>query len=51
MELAEENTLGVQYWQINKGTTTQATLVVKSKTLTGDAIGTIANMIGVRAFG
>jgi two-component system, OmpR family, sensor histidine kinase KdpD len=48
MELADENMLGVQYMQIKKGMTTQALLVVKSKTLPADALGTIANMIGVR---
>ena len=48
MEMVDENMLGVHYMQIKKGTTTQAMLVVKSRKLPADAIGTIAYMIGVR---
>ena len=48
MELVDENMLGVQYMRINKGTTAQAVLVVKSRTLPADALGTIAYLIGVR---
>ena len=48
LELADENMLGVQYMQINKGATPLAWLAVKSSTLPADAMGAIGYMIGVR---
>lgn len=48
MELVDENGLGVRYVQINQGMKPLALLVVKSKSLSADAIGTIAYMIGAR---
>ena len=47
-ELANENLLGVQYVQINKGAAPLAVLAVKGRTLPAEAIGAIAYMIGVR---
>ena len=46
MELVEENMSGVHYMPIDKETMTEALLVVKSRTLPPDAIGTIAYMVG-----
>jgi len=48
LELAVENSSGVIYKQINKNAAPLVFLAVKSKTLTFDAIGTIAYMIGIR---
>jgi two-component system sensor histidine kinase KdpD len=48
MELAEERDLDVTYMPVKQGMKTLALLVVKSSTLTPNAIGTMANMIGIR---
>jgi two-component system sensor histidine kinase KdpD len=46
-ELVDENILGVQYMDINKGAEPQAVLVVKNKTLSTEAIGALASMLGI----
>jgi K+-sensing histidine kinase KdpD len=48
MEIADENTLGVRYMQVNQGTTLLAVLAIKSTTLPASAFGTMAYMIGRR---
>ena len=48
MEIADENTLGVRYMQVNQGTTLLAVLAIKSMTLPANAFGTMAYMIGRR---
>ena len=48
MDLADESLLDVRYVQINKGETPLVVLAVRSKTLPGDALGTVASMISVR---
>jgi two-component system sensor histidine kinase KdpD len=48
MEMVDENMRGVRYMPITMEKETLAFLVVKSRTLPSDALGTIASMIGVR---
>lgn len=48
LEFTSENDLGVEYVQINKGTSPSGWLVVKGRNLPGNAIGILASMIGVR---
>jgi len=48
VEFTSENDLGVEYRQINKGTSPSGWLVIKCGNLPGNAIGIIASIIGVR---
>lgn len=48
MDFADESLLGVQYMQINKGTTPAALLAIKSSALPSEAIETMAYIIGIR---
>ena len=48
MELVDENALGVRYAQINRGMKPLALLVVKSRSMPADAIGTLGSTIGMR---
>jgi two-component system sensor histidine kinase KdpD len=48
IDYADDSLVGVQFMQINRGTTPVALLAIKSSTLPSEAIGVMAYMIGVR---
>jgi len=47
LDFADESIFGIQYMQINNGMTPVALLAIKSSTFPSEAIGTMANIIGV----